>query len=140
MLVCNQDVLSLLQISPGDIEWVGEDPGIGNRFGYNGQQGHGLNRTPGPSSVPQRGSGLAAKNSVRKDFRTPQNGTGKRKHPDIRIRQTDTLIREVGITLLDHNLSLTCAVMVISQIDGGFLIGGESSWFTQSRSSRSRKG
>uniref|UniRef100_A0A1J3K6K9 ENT domain-containing protein n=1 Tax=Noccaea caerulescens TaxID=107243 RepID=A0A1J3K6K9_NOCCA len=93
----------LSEISPGDIEWVGEDPGIGNRFGYNGQQGHGLNRTTGPSSVPQRGSGLAAKNSVRKDFRTPQNGTGKRKHPDIRIRQTDTLIREVERVLGSHN-------------------------------------
>ncbi|KAL9302776.1 Protein EMSY-LIKE 4 [Arabidopsis thaliana] len=89
----------LSEISPGDIEWIGEDPGLGNR--YNGQ-GHGLNRTTGPNCVPQRGSGLE-KNTIRKGFRTSQNGTGKKKHLDIRIRQTDVLIREVERVLRSHN-------------------------------------
>ncbi|CAE6049251.1 unnamed protein product [Arabidopsis arenosa] len=93
--------VNLSEISPGDIEWIGEDPGVGNRYGYNGQ-GHGLNRTTGPNSIPQRGSGLA-KNTIRKDFRTSQNGTGKKKHLDIRIRQTNVLIREVERVLGSHN-------------------------------------
>lgn len=41
-----------------------------------------------------------AKNTIRKDFRTSQNGTGKKKHLNIRIRQTNVLIREVGINCL----------------------------------------
>ncbi|CAH8354502.1 unnamed protein product [Eruca vesicaria subsp. sativa] len=93
--------VNLSEISPGDIEWIGEDPGVGNLYSYNGQ-GHGLNRTTGPNSVPQRGSGLA-KTSIKKDFRTAQNGTGKRKYPDIQIRQTNVLIREVERVLGSHN-------------------------------------
>ncbi|KAJ0258534.1 Protein EMSY-LIKE 4 [Hirschfeldia incana] len=85
--------VKLSEISPVDIKWIGEDPGVGNLYSCNGQ-GHGLNRATGPNSVPQRGSGLV-KTTVKKDFRTPQNGTGKRKHMDIRIRQTNVLIREV---------------------------------------------
>ncbi|CAN8318432.1 unnamed protein product [Cochlearia groenlandica] len=94
--------VNLSEISHGDIEWIGEDPGVGNRYGYNGQS-HGLNRTTtGPSSVQQQGSVLA-KNTIRKDFRTSQNGTGKKKHLDIRIRQTNVLIREVERVLGSHN-------------------------------------
>lgn len=76
-----------MQISPRDIEWIGEDPGVCNRYG--------LNRTTGPNNVPQRGSGLA-KTTIKNDLRTSQNGAGKRKHVDIRIRPTNVLIREVG--------------------------------------------
>ncbi|KAG2326091.1 hypothetical protein Bca52824_008819 [Brassica carinata] len=93
--------VNLSEISPGDIEWIGEDPRVGNLHSYNGQ-GHGLNRTTGPNSVPQRGSGLA-KTTIKKDFRTSQNGTGKRKHLDIRIRQTNVLLREVERVLGSHN-------------------------------------
>ncbi|KAJ4866156.1 Protein EMSY-LIKE 4 [Raphanus sativus] len=91
--------VNLSEISPGDIEWIGEGPAVGNQYGYNGQ---GLNRTTGPNSVPQRGSGVV-KTTVKKDFRTSQNGTGKRKHMDIRIRQTNVLIREVERVLGSHN-------------------------------------
>lgn len=93
--------VKLSEISAGDIEWIGEDPRVGNQYGVNGQ-GHGLNRTTGPNSVPQRGSGLG-KTSIKKDFRTSQNGTGKRKHMDIRIRQTNVLIRDVERVLGSHN-------------------------------------
>ncbi|EOA27163.1 hypothetical protein CARUB_v10023267mg [Capsella rubella] len=93
--------VNLSEISPGDIEWVGEDPGTGNRYGNN-RQGHGLNRTTVPNSVTQGGSGLG-KNTIRKDFRTSQNGTGKKKHLDIRIRQTNVLVREVERVLGAHN-------------------------------------
>ncbi|XP_018472751.1 protein EMSY-LIKE 4-like isoform X2 [Raphanus sativus] len=93
--------VKLAEISPGDIEWIGEDPGICNRYGYNGQ-GHGLNRTTGPNNVPQRGSSLA-KTTIKNDLRTSQNGSGKRKHVDIRLRPTNVLIREVERVLGSHN-------------------------------------
>ncbi|KAL0844884.1 hypothetical protein Bca101_018130 [Brassica carinata] len=37
-----------------DIEWIGGDPEVCNRYGYNGQS-HGLNRATGPNHVPPRG-------------------------------------------------------------------------------------
>lgn len=111
MLFGNQRSLIIVQISPGDIEWIGEDPRVGNQYGVNGQ-GHGLNRTTGPNSVPQRGSGLA-KTSIKKDFRTSQNGTGKRKHMDIRIRQTNVLIRDVSITFLSSQGEFYSVCMVL---------------------------
>ncbi|CAH8383679.1 unnamed protein product [Eruca vesicaria subsp. sativa] len=94
--------VKLAEISPRDIEWVAEDPGVGDRHGYNGQ-GHALNRTTGPNSVPQRGSSLA-KTTIKNEPRTSQNGTtGKRKHVDIRLRPTNVLIREVERVLGSHN-------------------------------------
>ncbi|CAG7881119.1 unnamed protein product [Brassica rapa] len=86
--------VKLAEISPRDIEWIGEDPGVSNRYG--------LNRTTGPNNVPQRGSGLA-KTTIKNDLRTSQNGAGKRKHVDIRIRPTNVLIREVERVLGSHN-------------------------------------
>ncbi|WZZ40597.1 hypothetical protein YC2023_036856 [Brassica napus] len=86
--------VKLAEISPRDIEWIGEDPGVCNRYG--------LNRTTGPNNVPQRGSGLA-KTTIKNDLRTSQNGAGKRKHVDIRIRPTNVLIREVERVLGSHN-------------------------------------
>ncbi|KAF8113868.1 hypothetical protein N665_0045s0106 [Sinapis alba] len=93
--------VKLAEISPGDIEWIGEDPEVCNRYGYNGQ-GHVLNRTTGPNNVPQRGSSLA-KTTIKNDLRTSQSGTGKRKHVDLRIRPTNVLIREVERVLGSHN-------------------------------------
>lgn len=56
-----------------------------------------------------------AKNTIRKDFRTSQNGTGKKKNLDIRIRQTNVLIREVGIYCLQGEF-YSAVIMVISEM------------------------
>ncbi|XP_010559071.1 PREDICTED: protein EMSY-LIKE 4 [Tarenaya hassleriana] len=89
--------VNLSEISPEDMEWIGENPVIAHRYGYNG-----LNRSKGPNNVLERGRGLP-KNPIRKDFRTSQNGIGKKTSRDIRIRQTDVLIREVERVLGSNN-------------------------------------
>ena len=83
-----------LQISPEDIQWVGEDPGI-NRGGFGGS-GQGMNRSIGRDSVPGAGRGRGAtKGQSRKDFLSSQNGIGKKAPDDIQILHTDTLVKEV---------------------------------------------
>ena len=82
------------QISPEDIQWVDEDPGIPHRGGYGGS-GHGMNRSVGrDGSGAGRGRGVP-KSQSRKDFLPSQNGIGKKTSDDIRILHTETLIREV---------------------------------------------
>ena len=86
----------LSEISPEDIQWVGEDPGI-NRGGFGGS-GQGIHRSVGRDSVPGvaagRGRG-APKGQSRKDFLSTQNGIGKKAPEDIQILHTDTLVKEV---------------------------------------------
>lgn len=78
------------QISPEDIQWDGEDPGISRRGGYGGS-GHGMSNR----SSAGRGRVLA-KGQSKKDFLPPQNGTiGKKAMEEIHILHTDTLIKEV---------------------------------------------
>ena len=85
-----------MQISPEDIQWVDEDPGISHRGGYGGS-GHGINRSIGRDSVPGAGRGRGAtKGQPRKDFLPSQNGIGKKMSDEIKILNTDHLIKEVG--------------------------------------------
>lgn len=87
---------SFWQISPGDIQWVGEDPGISHRGGYRGS-GHEINRSVGRDRTPAAGRGRGVgKGQSRKDFLPLQNGVGKKVPDDIQIRNTDTLIKEVS--------------------------------------------
>lgn len=87
--------MRLMQISPEDIQWVGEDPGISHRSSYGGS-GHGTNRS-GRDSLPGVGRGRGVtKGHSRKDFLPSQNGIGKKAPDDIKILQTDTLIKEVS--------------------------------------------
>ncbi|KAK7243522.1 hypothetical protein RIF29_38321 [Crotalaria pallida] len=87
--------VNLSEISPEDIQWVGEDPGI-NRRGAFGRSGHGMNRPIGRDSVPGAGRGRGAtKGQSRKDFLPSQNGMGKKAPDDIQILHTDTLVKEV---------------------------------------------
>ncbi|KAL2996666.1 hypothetical protein AAZX31_09G000300 [Glycine max] len=87
--------VNLSEISPEDIQWVGEDPGINHRGGFGGP-GHGMNRSVGRDGVPGAGRGRgAAKGQSRKDFLSSQNGIGKKAPDDIQILHTDTLIKEV---------------------------------------------
>ncbi|KAB1224884.1 hypothetical protein CJ030_MR1G008842 [Morella rubra] len=86
--------VNLSEISPEDIQWVGEDPGISHRSSYGGS-GHGTNRS-GRDSLPGVGRGRGVtKGHSRKDFLPSQNGIGKKAPDDIKILQTDTLIKEV---------------------------------------------
>ncbi|TQE08321.1 hypothetical protein C1H46_006103 [Malus baccata] len=87
--------VNLSEISPEDIQWVGEDPGISHRGGYSGS-GHGMNRSVGRDNVlvPGRGRGTP-KGQTRKDFPPSQNGIGKKAPDNIQLLHTDTLIKEV---------------------------------------------
>ncbi|KAG6423254.1 hypothetical protein SASPL_113644 [Salvia splendens] len=90
-------ILSILslQISPEDIQWEGEDPGISHHGGYGGP-GHGSNRHLGRDSAPGAGRGRTmVKGQSRKDFQPSQNGIGKKGPDDIQLLHTDTLIKEV---------------------------------------------
>lgn len=85
----------MLQISPEDIQWEGEDPGISHHGGYGGP-GHGVNRSLGRDSGPGAGRGRGLpKGQSRKDFQPSQNGIGKKGPDDIQLLHTDTLIKEV---------------------------------------------
>ncbi|KAL9405237.1 hypothetical protein Peur_002209 [Populus x canadensis] len=89
--------VNLSEISPEDIQWVDEDPGISHRGNYGGS-GHGINRSMGrdggPGPGPGRGRGVT-KGQSRKELLPSQNGIGKKVPDDIQILHTDSLIREV---------------------------------------------
>ncbi|GAV78253.1 ENT domain-containing protein [Cephalotus follicularis] len=88
------EYVNLTEISPEDIQWVDDDPGISHRGGY-GQSGHGKNRSVGRDSIPGSGRGRGAKSQSRKDFLPSQNGVGRKARDEIQILHTDTLIKEV---------------------------------------------
>jgi hypothetical protein len=94
----------LLQISPEDIQWVGEDPGTNHRFGGSGQ---GINRSVGRDSVPGAGRGRGGtKGQSKKDFLPSQNGIRKKAPDDIQILHTDTLVKEVTEKFNQNTLQL----------------------------------
>ncbi|GER57393.1 Emsy N Terminus (ENT)/ plant Tudor-likedomains-containing protein [Striga asiatica] len=80
-----------VEISPDDIKWEGEEPGVSRRGG----PGHGMSR-PRDNNGPGlgRGRGLT-KSQPRKDFPPSQNGIGTKGPDEIQLLHTDTLIREV---------------------------------------------
>ncbi|TMW99745.1 protein EMSY-LIKE 3-like [Solanum pennellii] len=87
--------VNLAEISPEDIQWEGEDPGISHHGNYGGP-GRAMTRPAGRDSAPGagRGRGLTKAHS-RKDFPPSQNGLGKKGPDDIKLLHTGTLIREV---------------------------------------------
>jgi len=95
MSLVHAKILLLLQISPEDIQWVGEDPGINHGGGRHGS-GNGMSRSVGRSSVPGavRGRGTT-KGQSKMDFFPSQNGIGKKTVDDIHILHTDTLVKKV---------------------------------------------
>ncbi|KAE9620922.1 hypothetical protein Lal_00019924 [Lupinus albus] len=96
--------VNLSEISPEDIQWVGEDPGINHRGPFGGS-GHGMNRPVGRDSVLGAGRGRGApKGQSRKDFLSSQNGIGKKGSDDIQILHTDALIKEVERVFSANNL------------------------------------
>ncbi|XP_022766788.1 protein EMSY-LIKE 1-like isoform X2 [Durio zibethinus] len=86
--------VDLKEISPDDIRWDGEDPGISYRGGH---VFHGAKksfsrsaRAPGPG----RGRG-PVKGQSRKEFLPSQNGIAKKLLDDIELLNTETLLKEV---------------------------------------------
>ncbi|PSS24497.1 Protein EMSY-LIKE like [Actinidia chinensis var. chinensis] len=87
--------VNLSEISPEDIQWEGEDPGISRQGGYGGS-GQVMGRSVGRDSGPAGGRGRGVtKGQSRKDFPPSQNGIGKKGSDEIQILHTDTLIKEV---------------------------------------------
>ncbi|CAA2955020.1 EMSY-LIKE 3-like isoform X1 [Olea europaea subsp. europaea] len=90
--------VNLAEISPDDIQWEGEDPGICRRGGHGGS-GHAMSRPTGRGNAPGAGRGRGL-TKFRKDFPPSQNGIGKKGSDIIQLLQTDTLIKEVGKSCL----------------------------------------
>ncbi|KAJ9563241.1 hypothetical protein OSB04_008401 [Centaurea solstitialis] len=122
--------VNLAEISPEDIQWDGEDPGISHKGGYGGP-GHGMSRPVGGG----RGRGMS-KGQTRKDFPPSQNGIGKKGIDDIQLLHTDTLIKEVERVfgsshpdplemekakkvLKEHEQALTDAIARLADISDG---------------------
>lgn len=86
------------QISPEDIQWEGEDPGILHRAGHGGS-GRGNKKSTGPSgTIPAAGRGRGAlKNNTKNNFPPSQNGIGKKGSDDMEIYHTDSVIKEVCV-------------------------------------------
>ncbi|XP_020258968.1 protein EMSY-LIKE 3-like isoform X1 [Asparagus officinalis] len=85
------ECVNLKEISPEDIRWDAEDPGI------SGRPGHGMKRPMGQNrAFPGAGRGRGSlKNHSNKDFGPRMNGIGKKHSDDIEILHTETLIKEV---------------------------------------------
>ncbi|XP_019708027.1 protein EMSY-LIKE 3 isoform X3 [Elaeis guineensis] len=88
--------VNLKEISPEDIRWEGEDPGINHQPGRVAP-GRGAKKSTGRGgAIPGAGRGRGTlKNQSKKDFAPSQNGIGKKRTDDIEILHTDTLIKEV---------------------------------------------
>ncbi|KAM0942916.1 putative ENT domain, protein EMSY-LIKE, plant, ENT domain-like superfamily [Dioscorea sansibarensis] len=88
--------VNLSEISPEDIQWEGEDPGILHRAGH-GLSGRGNKKSTGPSgTIPAAGRGRGAlKNNTKNNFPPSQNGIGKKGSDDMEIYHTDSVIKEV---------------------------------------------
>lgn len=87
--------VNLAEISPEDIQWEGEDPGIPHRGDYGGS-GRSMNRSLGRDQVAGTGRGRGvSKGQSKKVFPPSQNGIGKKVLEDIHILDTTSLIKEV---------------------------------------------
>ncbi|KAH1261884.1 Protein EMSY-LIKE 3 [Glycine max] len=88
--------VDLKEISPEDIKWEGEDPGILHRGGHGGQGGGGRKffGHGGDSLGAGRGRGHP-RFQARQEFLPPQNGIGRRVLDDIELLNTDSLVKEV---------------------------------------------
>ncbi|XP_040994196.1 protein EMSY-LIKE 3-like isoform X2 [Juglans microcarpa x Juglans regia] len=87
--------VNLKEISPEDIRWEGENPGVSSKSGHPGP-GRGVKRSiPRGGAVAGAGRGRGSKGRSQNHFPLSQNGIGKKAMCDIEIVHTDTLIKEV---------------------------------------------
>ncbi|XP_057734991.1 protein EMSY-LIKE 3 isoform X1 [Arachis stenosperma] len=88
--------VNLKEISPKDIRWEGEDPGISQR-GVRAGPGRGIKKSVsrgGAVTVVGRGRGMTK--VLKKNFISSQtNGSRRKPTSDIELLHTDTLIKEV---------------------------------------------
>ncbi|XP_039064122.1 protein EMSY-LIKE 3-like isoform X2 [Hibiscus syriacus] len=87
--------VNLKEISPEDIRWEGEDPGITRRGGRPGPGQGAKKSTARGGGVAGAGRSRGNSKGAKKDFPSKQNGVGKKALGDIEILHTDTLIKEV---------------------------------------------
>ncbi|XP_027364260.1 protein EMSY-LIKE 3 isoform X2 [Abrus precatorius] len=86
--------VNLKEISPEDIRWEGDDPGIPRKGGQPGQ-GRKKSKSRGGAVTGAGGGSGMMKTQPKKDFTSSQNGSRKKPISDIQILHTDTLIKEV---------------------------------------------
>uniref|UniRef100_A0A2P2LJZ3 Protein EMSY-LIKE 3 isoform X1 n=1 Tax=Rhizophora mucronata TaxID=61149 RepID=A0A2P2LJZ3_RHIMU len=88
--------VDLKEISPEDIRWDSEDPGIHRRGGHGGP-GRGIRMPMNRGGlIPGGGRGRGTtKGQSRRDFPPAQNGFVKKMSNDIELLNTDTLVKEV---------------------------------------------
>nr|KJB34433.1 hypothetical protein B456_006G067000 [Gossypium raimondii] len=86
--------VDLKEISPDDIRWDGEDPGISYRggHGFHGAKKSFSHGAPAPGMGRGRGS---VKGLYRKESLPPQNGIAKKLSDDIELLNTEALVKEV---------------------------------------------
>ncbi|KAL1199102.1 Protein EMSY-LIKE 3 [Cardamine amara subsp. amara] len=126
--------VNLKEISPGDIRWEGEDPGISRKGGHPGQ-GRGTTKAMARGG-PTSNAGGRGRGSMKSQQPKTQNGIGKKALGDIEILHTDALIKEVEKVfgsvnpnpaevekakrvLRDHELALMDAIAKLEEISDG---------------------
>ncbi|XP_059462737.1 protein EMSY-LIKE 1-like isoform X2 [Corylus avellana] len=88
--------VDLKEISPEDIRWEGEEPGIMHRGGHGGQA-RGVRKPlshTGIISSVGRGRG-STKSHSKKELLPTQNGIGRKVSDDLELLNTDSLVKEV---------------------------------------------
>ncbi|GAB2276973.1 Protein EMSY-LIKE 3 [Dionaea muscipula] len=148
--------VNLNEISPEDIRWDGEDPGISNRGGRGGT-GRGFKKSmarAGSTIGAGRGRG-SSKGQSKKDVFLSQNGIGRKASGDIELYHTDTLIKEVekifGASppdpaevekakkaLREHEQALIDAIARLEDASDGESDGGDHPLMDQEREWRKR--
>ncbi|XP_019090195.1 PREDICTED: protein EMSY-LIKE 3-like isoform X3 [Camelina sativa] len=126
--------VNLKEISPGDIRWEGEDPGVSRKGGHPGQ-GRGSTKSVA-RGVPTSNVGGRGRGSMKMQQPKTQNGIGKKALGEIEILHTDTLIKEIEKVfgsvnpnpaevekakrvLRDHELALMDAIAKLEEISDG---------------------
>ncbi|XWS66430.1 hypothetical protein CRYUN_Cryun05aG0198800 [Craigia yunnanensis] len=86
--------VDLKEISPDDIRWDGEDPGISYQGGHSFLGAKKSFSRGAPAPGPGRGRG-SMKGQSRKEILPSQNGIAKKVSDDIELLNTETLVKEV---------------------------------------------
>ncbi|CAA6661601.1 unnamed protein product [Spirodela intermedia] len=89
--------VNLKEISPEDIRWEGEDPGITPHRAGHGGPGRGAKKPTARATAPGhgRGRGGSQRGHPKASFPGPQNGVRKKGADVIEILHTETLIKAV---------------------------------------------
>ncbi|XP_057539062.1 protein EMSY-LIKE 3-like isoform X2 [Amaranthus tricolor] len=143
--------VNLKEISPEDIRWDNEEPGLSHK-GSRAGQGRGFKKSlarGGGAIGAGRGRGTL-KGHPKKDSFMPQNGVGRREVGEIKLRNTDALIKEVENVfsannpdsteiekakklLKEHEEALAQAIAVLQDASDGESDGGDHP-FSQGKS------